>query len=79
MKVAKRAKVHKKNKQVWLPNQEYLLLNSHYPSINLKAACNIMDCIYTNVELTTLAEKSDADIENSCTKAMYLVLICLSA
>lgn len=51
------------------------LLNSDRLSLDPKTECNILDCLYTNVKLTTLAEESDADIEESCTDIMYQLLM----
>lgn len=83
----KKVSLREKNQAVQLPDLEYPisgvftpkfvakdgqpLLNSDRPSHDPKNACNILDCLYTNAELSTLAEKSDADIKDSCTSAMY--------
>lgn len=35
-----------------------------------------MDSIFTDAKLTTLAGKSDADQEDSCTNAFYQMVYC---
>lgn len=88
---AKKASTQKKNKQVQLPDLEYPeygvftpmfvgksgqpLLNFDQPSLDLKSACNVMDFIFTNVDVTTLVDKYDADQEDFYANIMYQICL----
>lgn len=57
----------------FVSNDGQSLLNSDHPSHDPKTTCNILNYLYTDAEVTTLVEKSDVDIEDSCTSKMYQV------
>lgn len=90
LEAAKKASTQETKRQVSLHDPEYppsavftskfvvkngeSLLNSHRPSLDPKTACNVLDYIYMNVELTMMADRFDADLEDSCANVMYQVL-----